>query len=473
MTDAVVVGSGPNGLAAAIVLARAGVSVLVIEGATTIGGGTRTEALTLPGFVHDVCAAVHPLAASSPLFTTMPLRDHGLEWIDPPLALAHPFDDGPPAHLERGIDATASSLGADAERYRALLGPFTHQWPALAPDALAPLHWPAHPLLLARFGYYGLQSISRLVRRFSDRAASAMLAGIGAHALRPMSSAGTGALALVLASVGHRIGWPIARGGSHSVTDALASYLVALGGRIETNAPVRSLGDLPSNRAVLLDVTPRQVVRLAGNALPDHYRHALSHFRYGPGVFKVDWALAGPVPWRSPECARAGTVHLGGSYDEVAASEALVARGEHPEHPMVLVAQPSRFDPTRAPEGKHTLWGYCHVPNGSTVDMVARVEAQIERFAPGFRDLVLARHVMGPAALEARNPNQVGGDIGDGAYTLRQLFLRPVARWRPHTTPVRGLYLCSAATPPGGGVHGMCGFYAARAALRDVFGVAA
>jgi phytoene dehydrogenase-like protein len=455
-----------------VVLARAGVSVLVLEGESTIGGGTRTEALTLPGFMHDVCSAVHPLAASSPLFMTWPLREHALEWIDPPLALAHPFDDGPPARLERGIDATASSLGADQERYRALVGPFTRQWPALALDVLAPLHWPAHPLMLAHFGFYGVQPMSRLVRRFSGHAAKAMLAGIAAHALRPMSGAGTGALALVLASVGHRIGWPIARGGSRSVTDALASYLLALGGRIETNAPVSSLGELRPARAILLDVTPREVIRIAGDLLPVHYRRALSRFRYGPGVFKVDWALAGPVPWRSPECARAGTLHLAGSYEELAASEALVARGEHPEHPIVLVAQPSRFDATRAPEGKHTLWGYCHVPNGSTVDMLPRIETQVERFAPGFRDLVLARHVMPPAALEARNPNLVGGDIGDGAYTLRQLFFRPVARWRPHTTPVRGLYLCSAATPPGGGVHGMCGFYAAQAALRDMFGVA-
>ncbi|HEX5074294.1 MAG TPA: NAD(P)/FAD-dependent oxidoreductase [Gemmatimonadaceae bacterium] len=472
MTDAVVVGSGPNGLAAAVVLARAGVSVLVVEGAATIGGGTRTEALTLPGFVHDVCSAVHPLGASSPLFTTWPLHEHGLEWIEPPLALAHPFDDGPPAHLERCIDTTARSLGVDAERYRALVDPFTRQWPALATDALAPLHWPAHPLLLARFGFYGLRSISRVVGRFAAREARAMLAGIAAHSLRPMSSAGTAALALVLASAGHRAGWPIARGGSRSITDALASYLVKLGGRIETNAPVRSLAELPAARAVLLDVTPREVMHLAGAVLPAHYRRALSRFRYGPGVFKVDWALGAPVPWRSPECATAGTVHLAGLYEDLATSEALVARGEHPERPMVLVAQPSRFDPSRAPAGKHVLWGYCHVPNGSSVDMVGRIEAQVERFAPGFRDLVLARHVLPPAALEAKNPNLVGGDIGDGAYTLRQLFFRPVVRRRPHTTPVRGLYLCSAATPPGGGVHGLCGFYAAQAALRDVFGVA-
>jgi phytoene dehydrogenase-like protein len=471
VTDAVVVGSGPNGLAAAVVLARAGVSVLVVEGAATIGGGTRTEPLTLPGFVHDVCSAVHPLGASSPLFTTLPLHEHGLEWIEPPLALAHPFDDGPPARLERCIEATASSLGVDSERYRALVDPFTRQWPALAMDALAPLHWPAHPLLLAHFGLYGLQSVARIAGRFAGRQASAMLAGIAAHSLRPMSSAGTAALALVLVAAAHRVGWPIARGGSRSVTDALASYFTSLGGRIETNTPVRSLAELPTARAVLLDVTPREVMRLAGAVLPTHYRRALSRFRYGPGVFKVDWALAGPVPWRWPECASAGTVHLAGPYDDVAISEALVARGEHPERPLVLVAQPSGFDPTRAPDGKHVLWGYCHVPNGSTVDMLPRMEAQIERFAPGFRDLVLARSVMPPAALEAKNPNLVGGDIGDGAYTLRQLFFRPVVRRRPHTTPVRGLYLCSAATPPGGGVHGLCGFYAARAALHDVFGV--
>jgi len=473
VTDAVVVGSGPNGLAAAVVLARAGVSVLVVEGAATIGGGTRTEALTLPGFVHDVCSAVHPLGASSPLFTTLPLHEHGLEWIEPPLALAHPFDDRPPARLERCIESTASSLGVDSERYRALVDPFTRQWPALAMDALAPLHWPANPLLLARFGLVGLQSVARVAGRFVGHQAGAMLAGIAAHSLRPMSSAGTAALALVLVSAAHRVGWPIARGGSRSITDALASYLIALGGQIETNVPVRSLAELPTARAVLLDVTPREVMRLAGDVLPTHYRRALSRFRYGPGVFKVDWALAGPVPWRFPECASAGTVHLAGPYAEVATSEALVARGEHPERPLVLLAQPSSVDPTRAPAGKHVLWGYCHVPNGSTVDMLPRMEAQIERFAPGFRDLVLARSVMPPAALEAKNPNLVGGDIGDGAYTLRQLFFRPVVRRRPHTTPVRGLYLCSAATPPGGGVHGLCGFYAARAALADVFGVVA
>jgi phytoene dehydrogenase-like protein len=470
--DAIVVGSGPNGLSAAVVLARAGLSVHVFEGASTIGGGMRTESLTLPGFAHDVCSAVHPLAPASPFLSRLPLEQHGLSWIEPPIALAHPLDSGPPATLMRDIAQTSRSLGNDEQAYRSLMEPFARHWPALAPDVLAPLHLPHHPLLVARFAIAGLASARRLVeRRFSDERARVLLAGIATHAMQPLTRAGTAAIALVLAAAGHRVGWPIPTGGSQRIAAALGSYFTQLGGHIETGAPIRSLGGLPRARAILLDVTPRQLLRIADRELPARYKRALTRFEYGPGVFKVDWALAAPVPWRSEECRQAGTLHLGGSLDELAANEAAVARNEHPQRPTVLLAQPSVFDRSRAPGDAHTLWGYCHVPSGSTVDMLPRIEAQIERFAPGFGERVIARHVLTPSELEVHNPNIVGGDIGGGANTLRQLFFRPVARWNPCKTPVRGLYLCSSSTPPGGGVHGMCGYHAARTALVEIFGI--
>ena len=472
-SDAVVVGSGPNGLAAAIVLARAGLSVLLIERERDIGGGARTESLTIPGFLHDVCSAVHPLAAASPFYTTLPLAEHGLEWIEPPLALAHPFDDRPATLLERDLGATMTALQSDGDAYRRLVEPLSLRWDDFARDALAPLHIPEHPLLLARFGLRGLQSIQRLAHaRLRTTGARALLAGIAAHAMQPLTRAGTAAIALVLAAAAHRVGWPIARGGSASLANALASYFVSIGGRIETGWRIGSLPELPPARAVLLDMTPKQLLQLDGAAWSPRYHRALSRFRYGPGVFKVDWALSAPVPWRSPECARAGTVHLGGSMEEIAESERAMSRGEHPLRPFVLLSQPSLFDATRAPARQHTLWAYCHVPSGSTVDMLPRIEAQIERFAPGFRDVVLARHTMNTAQIEAHDPNFVGGDIGQGANTLRQLFFRPVVRWNPYATSRTGVYLCSASTPPGGGVHGMCGYHAARSALRQVFGVA-
>lgn len=468
--DAIVVGAGPNGLAAAIVLTRAGLSVLVIEGNATIGGGARTEEMTLPGFKHDVCSAVYPLAAASPLFSALPLADHGLEWIEPPVALAHPLDDLRPALLTREIELGARSLGDDADAYRSLMAPLARSWPQLAIEILAPLHIPKHPSLLARFGMRGARSAEHLAyHQFTGVQARALIGGIGGHAMQPLSHAATAAITLVLAAAGHRVGWPIVRGGAHCVTQALGSYFIKLGGHIETGTWVKTLGELPNARAVLLDLTPKQVLRVADRQLPARYKGALGEFRYGPGVFKVDWALDDAVPWRAEECRQAGTLHLGGSFDELAASEQAIADGRHPEHPMVLVCQPSLFDRTRAPSGKHVLWGYCHVPHRSTFDMLPRIEAQIERFAPGFRERVLARHVMTTADLEARNPNIVGGDIGAGANTLAQLFLRPVARWRPCKTPVTGLYICSASTPPGGGVHGMCGYHAAKAALEDVF----
>ncbi len=469
--DAIVVGAGPNGLSAAIVLASAGLSVIVIEAAATIGGGTRTEELTLPGFSHDVCSAVHPLGAASPFLSTLPLADHGLEWIEPPVALAHPFDRDPPALLERNLSTTSSGLGADARRYRTLVDPFVARWEELSADVFGPLFRPAHPLLVARFGLAGLRSASNLAGQFAEPRTRAILAGLAAHSVQPLNTAGTAAAAMLLAAAAHRVSWPVSRYGSERITTALASYLISLGGRIETGTPVRSLKELPPSRAVLLDLTPRQVLAVAGDLLSTPYRRGLERFRYGPGVFKVDWALAGPVPWRSPECDRAGTVHLGGTIEEIAASEASVARSEHAERPFVIVTQQSRFDSSRAPAGKHTLWGYCHVPAGSTVDMLPRIEAQIERFAPGFRERVLACQTMRTSDLEARNQNFVGGDIGGGANTLRQLLFRPMIRWNPYSTPVRGLYICSASTPPGGGVHGMCGYHAARSALRQVFGI--
>jgi len=470
--DAIVVGSGPNGLSAAILLAQAGLSVQVIEGASTIGGGTRTEELTLPGFAHDVCSAIHPLARASPFLSTLSLEKHGLSWIEPPIALAHPLDSGAPAVLTRDIEQTSRSLGDDGDAYESLLQPFVQHWAALAPDILAPLHLPRHPLLLARFAVSGLASAGQLVhRRFSDERARVLFGGISAHALQPLTRAGTAAIAIVLAAAGHHVGWPIPVGGSQRIAAALGSYFTQLGGHIETGCPVQSLGELPPARATLLDVTPRQLLRIADRELPSRYKRSLTRFEYGPGVFKVDWALAAPVPWRSDQCRQAGTLHLGGSFDELAANEAAVARNEHPKRPTVLLAQPSLFDRSRAPGDAHTLWGYCHVPSGSTVDMLPRIEAQIERFAPGFRDRVIARHVMTTAELESHNPNIVRGDIGGGANTLRQLFFRPVVRWNPCKTPVAGLYLCSSSTPPGGGVHGMCGYHAAKTVLAEVFGI--
>jgi phytoene dehydrogenase-like protein len=470
--DAIVVGSGPNGLTAAALLARANLSVLVIEAAPTIGGGTRTQELTLPGFAHDVCSSVHAMAAASPILSALPLRQYGLEWVEPPVALAHPFDDRPPALLRRDIDATARAFGDDAHAYRSLIAPLATHWDALAADVLAPLHWPHHPARYARFGLRGAASASHLLRRhFASPAPRALLGGIAAHALQPLSRLGTAAFALVLAAAGHRVGWPFARGGSRAISDALAKYLLDYNGQIVVDQRVRSLDDLPPARATLLDVTPRQLLAIAGDKLSARYARSLRNYRYGPGIFKVDWALSAPVPWRERDCADAGTLHLVGDLESLEHNGALVANGEHPERPTVLVAQPAAFDATRAPAGRATLWGYCHVPHGSTVDMLAKIEAQIERFAPGFRDCVIRRHTMNTAQLEQYDPNLVGGDIGQGANTLRQLFLRPVARRDPYATSVRGLYICSSATPPGGGVHGMCGYHAARRALRDVFGI--
>jgi len=463
----VVVGSGPNGLAAAVVLAEAGRPVVVLEGEETLGGGCRSAELTLPGFVHDTCSTVQSLALASPFLSGLPLADHGLELVHPDAPLAHPLDDGSAVVLERSVEQTARGLGADGAAYQRLLAPLVAHAEGLLGDILAPPRPPRHPLLLARFGLSAVRSANGLARsRFEGERARALLAGCCAHSILSLRAPVSAAFGIVLAMSAHRVGWPVARGGSQRLADALASHLRSLGGEIETSRPVGSLDELPPAAATLLDVTPRQLLRLAGERLPSTYRRRLSRYRYGPGVFKLDWALDGPIPWTAPEVARAGTVHVGGTLEQVAASEQAAFGGEHHERPFVLLVQPTLFDPTRAPEGRHTAWAYCHVPHGSTRDMTRAIEAQVERFAPGFADRVLARSAMDSAEVERRNPNCVGGDINGGVQDLRQLLTRPLARAVPYSTPLPGVYLCSSSTPPGGGVHGMCGFHAARAALR-------
>ena len=466
--DAIVVGAGPNGLAAAITLAQAGQQVLLLEAKATVGGGMRTAELTLPGFHHDICSAIHPLGLGSPFFRSLPLADFGLEWIQPELPVAHPLDDGTAVALHRSFDETAASIGRDGTTWRRLFAPIVQNWDKLAPTLLGPLPLPRHPIALAQLGIRALWPATELARLFREERAKALFAGLAAHAILPLEQIPTAAFGLILGTLGHRVGWPLPRGGSQAIADALADYLRALGGEIVVDRPVQTLDELPPARAILLDVTPRQVLQLTGQRLPARYRHQLEKYRYGAGVFKVDYALAGPVPWRAPACQRAGTVHLGGTLAEIAASERTVGQGHHAERPYVLVAQQSLFDASRAPAGQQTLWAYCHVPNGSTVDMTARIEAQLERFAPGFRDLILAKHASTTADFERYNANYIGGDINGGVQDLAQFWTRPTPRWNPYSTPVPGLYICSSSTPPGGGVHGMCGYHAAQAALRDL-----
>ncbi|MFN8051724.1 MAG: NAD(P)/FAD-dependent oxidoreductase [Acidimicrobiales bacterium] len=464
--DAVVVGSGPNGLVAAVTLAMAGWKVLVVEAASEPGGGTRSAELTRPGMIHDVCSAIHPLALASEALRSLPLAQHGLEWVHPPVAAAHPLDGGRAGLLFRSVTETADHLGADADAYRKLVEPLLDM--DLVDSLLAPLGVPKAPLRLAQYGLVGIRSAEHVGRsRFATDEAQGLLAGMAAHSMLSLKEPSTAGYGLMLMMLGHLVGWPLARGGSRAISAALVSLLEVYGGRVECDRPIGSLDDLPAARATLFDVSPAQLVAICGDAMPARYRRGLERFRRGPGVWKVDWALDGPVPWSNPDAGRAATVHVGGTLAEVATAEDEVCRGKHPERPFVLYVQTSQFDRTRAPDGGETGWAYCHVPNGSEVDMTDRIEAQIERFAPGFRDRIVERHVMGPAAMERHNPNYLGGDINGGNADLRQFAARPVPSLAPWRTPVDGVYLCSASTPPGGGVHGMCGLHAARTVLRD------
>ncbi len=467
LLDAVIIGSGPNGLAAAVALATSGASVLVVEASATVGGGTRTEELTLHGFRHDVCSACHPMGILSPYLRTLPLAEHGLRWIKPPVSVAHPLDDEPAVLLRRSLRETSEGLGEDGRRYERLMAPLLGDPHGLLGDLLAPFRIPKHPLRMLRFGLQAIRSAAGLARgRFAGERARALFAGCAAHAIQPLEHPLTAALGLIFCMTGHVEEWPVAEGGSDAIARALVGLLAAHGGRVETGRPMRTLDDLPPARAYLFDTSPRELARVAGPVLPPGYLERLARFRYGPGVFKLDWALDGPIPWRDPAVLQASTVHVGGTLAEIAASERAMWRGDHAERPFVLLCQQSQFDPTRAPEGKHTGYAYCHVPAGSTVDMTDAIERQVERFAPGFRDRILARHAMNTAALERHNVSLVGGAIAGGVADLAQLFTRPVARLDPYTTPNPRVFLCSASTPPGGGVHGMSGYFAAQSVKR-------
>lgn len=469
--DAVVIGSGPNGLAAAIYLAQRNLSVLVVEAAEKIGGGTRSEEVTLPGFTHDICSAIHPLTIVSPFFRSLPLENYGLEFIQPPVSVAHALDDGTAVVLKESIEETAENLGADAASYKSLVSTLARNFGALVPDLLAPLRFPRrNPFLMAGFGLRAFTSARNFVDHyFKETRARALFAGNAAHSMIPLEDTPSAAYGLVLMLTAHAVGWGFPRGGANKIADALAAYFLSLGGKIETSREVTNVDELPASRVVLFDLTPRQILKIAGHRLPDSYRKRLEKFRYGSGVFKMDFALSEPIPWKAKECFEAGTVHLGGTFEEVAASERAHTEGEISEQPFVLVAQNSLFDATRAPAGKHVGWAYCHVPHNSSVDMTEIIENRIEHFAPGFRDCILAKATKDAPAMERWNANYVGGDINGGAGILSQLFTRPVAKIDPYRMPTRGFYICSASTPPGGGVHGMCGYHAAKSAFENEF----
>jgi len=459
-----VIGSGPNGLAAAIVLAQAGLQVDVFEAEATPGGAVRTMELTLPGFRHDFGSAVYPLGAGSPFFSSLPLADHGLEWMYSPAPLAHPLDDGTAVVLEHNLDEAASALGADGKSWRNLLQPFVERWNEFAPEVLRPIPMiPKHPFLMARFGMTALLSAKGIASRFQSERTRALFAGLAAHSFLALDEVLSGAFGMLMAIPAHAVGWPVPRGGAQAIPDALCSYLATFGGAVWTSRPVESLAELKDYELILCDITPRQLLKMSGERLSQSYLHELERFRYGPAAFKVDYALSAPIPWKASDCLRAATVHLGGTFEEIAASEKAVRSGQHADRPFVLLAQPSLFDSSRAPEGRHTAWAYCHVPNGSQVDMLERIENQIDRFAPGFREIVLARRTFSPANLESMDANLVGGDIGGGVMDIRQFVFRPTPRH--YATSARDIYLCSASTPPGGGVHGMCGYHAAQKAL--------
>ena len=470
--DAVIIGAGPNGLTAGICLAQKGLSVLIVEAKSTIGGGSRSAELTLPGFVHDICSTIHPLAAGSPVFHKFPLEKYGLEFIQPPVNLAHPLDDGTAVLLKNSFSETGETLGKDAENYRQLIEPFAKSWESLAPGILAPLRFPKHPFLMADFGFKAFRSARSFVNKyFRDKPARAVFGGLAAHSMLPLEDLPSAAFGLVLAITAHAVGWKFPRGGSQNITGALENYFLSLDGKIETGHIVERIEELPSSRIVLFDLSPRQILKIAGHLFPSSYRQRLDGFKYGAGVFKLDYALSEPIPWKATECALSATVHLSGAFDETAQSERSFESGKVSDKPFVLLAQTSLFDQTRAPQGKHTAWAYCHIPNNSPIDMTEKIENQIERFAPGFRDCILAKHTMSAPELEKYNNNYIGGDIGGGANIVSQLFTRPTFQLNPYKLPAKGLYICSASTPPGGGVHGMCGYHAAKTVLEKEFNI--
>jgi len=469
--DAIVVGSGPNGLAAAIAMQQEGLSVLLIEGKDIIGGGLRTAELTLPGFRHDICSAVHPMALASPFFSSLPLHLHGLTYIDPTIPAAHPLDNGTAGILYRSLSETANSLGIDKQVYLDLIGPVVTDWNKLVGNLLSPLRIPKYPIPLAKFGINALQSATNISKRFSTEKAKALWGGMAAHSIQPLENLTTAAIGMVLSAVGHIHGWPIPKGGSQSIASALESYFVSIGGRVQTGFMVNNLNQLPTSKTVLLDVTPNQLQTIAGQDLSKFYNWQLNNYRYGMGVFKVDWALSEAIPFTAAEARKAGTLHLGNTFLEIEQSEKDSSNGNIAKSPYVLMAQPSVFDDTRAPAGKHTAWAYCHVPHGSIIDMTAIIESQVERFAPGFKDIIIGKHTMNTREIQAYNPNYIGGDINGGILDIRQLYTRPALRYSPYRTSKKGLYICSSSTPPGGGVHGMCGYHAARQVLYDLFNI--
>lgn len=469
--DAVIVGSGPNGLAAAIRLALEGLTVKVFEASQTIGGGMRTQELMQPGFHHDICSAIHPMAATSPFLKQLPLKKYGLDWIHPDYPAAHPLDDGPAAVLYKDFQKTAASLEQDEETYKSLISPLMENWNGLTKDFLGPLGIPKHPFQMASFGLKGLQSAQSIQKKYKSKRAKALFAGLAAHSILPLHAMASSAIGFVLGAAAHTVGWPMPKGGSQSLALAMAHYLEYLGGEIETDIEIQSIDQLPGSKAVLFDLTPRQVIKIAGDRLPSSYKKRLEKYTYGSGVFKTDYILKEPVPWADPECRKAGTVHLGGTFEEIAQAEAETDRGNHPEKPYVLVAQQSLFDETRTPDNRQTLWAYCHVPNGSNIDMTEAIENQIERFAPGFRDVIEQKKTMSTRQFHEYNANYIGGDINGGRQDIWQLFSRPLHLVNPYATPAKGIYFCSSSTPPGGGVHGMCGFHAANLVLKRDFGI--
>ncbi len=468
--DAVVVGSGPNGFAAAITLQRSGLKVLLIEGKQTVGGGARCAALTLPGFIHDVCSAVHPLAEDSPVFKQFHLEEFGLEYLQPEYAVAHPFDDGSAIAIQSSIEATAMQLGKDAENYKRIFSSLVEKWPSVRSAFLGPLHASAYSNGKAKFAYYALSSGSHFAKQqFATNEARSMFAGMAAHSILPLNHLTTSSIAIVLTILAHVNRWPLPKGGSQKITDSLSMCFIKLGGEIQTNEMITSLKQLPSSKVVLFDVSPKQLLSIAGDDFSSLYKWQLKRYKYGAGIFKIDWALSQPVPFTNIKCRTAGTIHIGGSAEEIYHSEATIFKNQHADKPFVLFVQPGVVDASRAPEGKHIAWAYCHVPNGSTKDMTDAIENQVERFAPGFKDCILAKNTMNTHDVEAYNPNYIGGDINGGAAIASQLFTRPVLRLSPYRTGAKGVYICSSSTPPGGGVHGICGYYAARRALKDVF----